>query len=213
MAALSLVIFLTGCSTRPKTELIPKAYIQPEIDSLRLKLSLTSHSPQGKVEKVSGTLWAVPEQRYRLEISGTMGMSVASVLWDKEFWLFNFNTMEKHQKGIGDLLMVPDSPLPPLSIHKVLAPCWGEWIESESSSIKFAKHYGETWIEQINYPEEQIMMKFGKPELLDSLVIPSYLEYYHQKQKLLTITVKEVKRDLSWSPSVWRLRPVGKALN
>lgn len=192
--SLGILLLTAGCSSTPPVAVIPPDFDNAPLDSVRVKLSLQTYLPNGKVETVRAVLWAVPQQRYRLEISGAMGISIGSLLWQDSQWLFNFNTLEQHSQGSGVQLSLADIPLPPLSIHEVFAPWWGAGFTIIPAAL----------------PTTELEVRYGSAVILDSLMVPQQVDYFQQGRKILTVQAQEVKRNLAWGAGIWKLSPLGK---
>jgi len=76
---------------------------QPALpDSARVKAVLSVSQ-----ENLSAVLFAVPNERYRLELSGTFGLSVASILWKKDGWKVVLPQNERYMEGNGNCVSIP----------------------------------------------------------------------------------------------------------
>ncbi|MBR2057861.1 MAG: hypothetical protein IJ982_02905, partial [Fibrobacter sp.] len=56
---------------------VPEA---PKPDSLRAKMAITLVDQNGKEQNLEAVLFSVPGKRYRMELTGPMGIGVASLL-------------------------------------------------------------------------------------------------------------------------------------
>jgi hypothetical protein len=115
-----LALFVTGCtggkpSTAPVTKNEPAA-----LDSLKAIISLTIHSPDGKSQDLDAVIFSVPGKRYRMELTGSLGIGVASLLWLEEGWQMVFPTEKMYVKGAGYMVgLFNDPSLPLVHIHQV----------------------------------------------------------------------------------------------
>jgi len=76
-------------------------------DSAKVKTTL-SISKEDVKEKLSAVLFAVPNERYRFELSGTFGLGAASILWKKnDGWRIVLPQNERYMEGTGDCVFVP----------------------------------------------------------------------------------------------------------
>ena len=76
---LCLAFFLTGCTGgKPATDPVTLKDPVPA-DSLKAIFSLTIHSPDGKSHDLDAVLFSVPNKRYRMELTGSLGIGVASL--------------------------------------------------------------------------------------------------------------------------------------
>jgi hypothetical protein len=105
-------------------------------DSVRAKLTLMIPRLDSSVDEVDGMLWAVPEQRYRLELSGPMGIQVASLLWTPDAWLALAYLQNRYVQGLGPVLLIPGMQMPAIPIHRLFSFAWGEMIPLGSDSAK-----------------------------------------------------------------------------
>ena len=117
---LLLSLFLTGCAGNKKTA---PAEVTPEpapADSLKAIFALTIHSPDGKSQDLDAVLFSVPNKRYRMELTGALGIGVASLLWLEEGWQMVFPTEKMYVKGAGYMVgLLNDPSLPLVHIHQV----------------------------------------------------------------------------------------------
>ena len=115
-----LSLFLTGCAGSKKTN---SAVATPEVapvDSLKASFALTIYSPDGKSQDLDAVLFSVPNKRYRMELTGTLGIGVASLLWLEEGWQMVFPTEKMYVKGAGYMVgLFNDPSLPLVHIHQV----------------------------------------------------------------------------------------------
>lgn len=182
-------------------------------DSIRVKFKLEVPDESGKMQKLDAVMFSVPGKRYRLELSGPMGIGVASMLWTDTLWTIVFPTEKKFLKGNGymvGLLTQPGAPL--VNVHQIAGffeqkylPENYEEISSRDSSgvllveakdqlgstFKFAKAQEKVlWLER---GAERAV--FNWPEIR---VVRDGLPY-------MSLTVKKVQNDVNFSGSTWRL--------
>ena len=115
-----LSLFLTGCAGNKKTT--PGAATPEDVptDSLKAAFALTIHSPDGKSQDLDAVLFSVPNKRYRMELTGTLGIGVASLLWLEDGWRMVFPTEKLYVKGAGYMVgLFNDPSLPLVHIHQV----------------------------------------------------------------------------------------------
>lgn len=117
---LVLALFLTGCTGRkPATDPAPQN-VEAPADSLKALFSLTIYSPDGKSQDLDAVLFSVPNKRYRMELTGSLGIGVASLLWLPEGWQMVFPTEKMYMKGAGYMVgLLNDPSLPLVHIHQV----------------------------------------------------------------------------------------------
>ena len=70
-------------------------------DSLRAKFQLNITQENGDVQEFDAVLFSVPGKRYRLELTGPLGIGVASMLWMESGWQMVFPTEKLYVKGNG----------------------------------------------------------------------------------------------------------------
>lgn len=117
---LFLALFLTGCTGgKPVTD--PAAQnVEAPADSLKALFSLTIYSPDGKSQDLDAVLFSVPNKRYRMELTGSLGIGVASLLWLPEGWQMVFPTEKMYMNGAGYMVgLLNDPSLPLVHIHQV----------------------------------------------------------------------------------------------
>ena len=115
-----LSLFLTGCAGNKKTT--PGVTTPEDVpaDSLKAAFALTIHSPDGKPQDLDAVLFSVPNKRYRMELTGTLGIGVASLLWLEDGWRMVFPTEKLYVKGAGYMVgLFNDPSLPLVHIHQV----------------------------------------------------------------------------------------------
>ena len=77
---LLLSLFLTGC-VGGKQSIAPTVQsAEAPVDSLKALFSLTIYSPDGKTQDLDAVLFSVPNKRYRMELTGTLGIGLESVI-------------------------------------------------------------------------------------------------------------------------------------
>ena len=111
---------MTGCAGKKKTT--PGAATPEDVpaDSLKAAFALTIHSPDGKSQDLDAVLFSVPNKRYRMELTGTLGIGVASLLWLEDGWRMVFPTEKLYVKGAGYMVgLFNDPSLPLVHIHQV----------------------------------------------------------------------------------------------
>jgi len=96
-------------------------------DSAKVK-AVVSVSQGDSKEKLSAVLFAVPNEKYRLELSGTFGLSAASILWKKDGWKAVFSQNERYMEGTGNCVFVPIYG--GIDIHKFAALFFGQKVNS-----------------------------------------------------------------------------------
>lgn len=171
----AIFMVLISCSKKPvantyfesdKTAVLP--------DSAKVK-AVISVSHNDKNEKLSTVLFVVPNKRYRLELSGTMGVSAVSILWKQDEWKIIFPQDERYMKGEGDCISIPVYGY--VDIHKFAALFFGQRID--------ALGCGEWDALDLEYVENSALVSSGK----DSL----------------RLEIKNIDSKAKWSEGVWNL--------
>lgn len=89
-------------------------------DSLKAKFLLTVVDSAGKQQELDAVLFAVPGKRYRMELTGPMGIGVASLLWTEQGWDMVFPTEKMYLHGNGYMVgLLGDNSIPMVPIHQV----------------------------------------------------------------------------------------------
>ena len=90
------------------------------VDSLKAKFTLTIYGQDGKSQELDAVLFSVPNKRYRMELTASLGIGVASLLWLEEGWKMTFPTEKMYMKGAGYMVgLLNDPSLPLVHIHQV----------------------------------------------------------------------------------------------
>jgi hypothetical protein len=131
LLALISVLLLQCASPRPQIE----AYRDAERESLEIQDSVEAGlqfivaDARGIKESVAGRVFIhSPGQKYRLQLKGPLGMSVASMLWQEEKWLLVLYPNELYHYGQGEVIQMPGLQLPMLPLAQILAPLRGELL-------------------------------------------------------------------------------------
>jgi len=146
-------------------------------DSAKVKTTL-SVSQENAKEKLSAVLFAVPNQRYRFELSGTFGLGAASILWKKdEGWRIVLPQNERYMEGTGDCVFVPIYG--GVDIHKFAVLFFGQRVNSlacEGSALQNLT---------LEYAENTALAFFGT----DSI----------------KLEIKNIDSKAKWKSGVWNL--------
>lgn len=219
---------LAGCAGGKKAELVnePAAVAKVEVpqDSLRAKFVLTLVGKDGKPQDLDAVLFSVPGRRYRMELTGPMGIGVASLLWTEEGWTMTFPTEKLYMKGNGYMVgLLSDNSLPLVHIHQVanlfdgkLLPVNFDVVE-EKDQVIFAKEKSgrsfsyakkDSQVEWLSRPGRD-----GKPETLqfqdyktfEGVETPSVIVFKKDDVDYLTIRIRKITRNKPFSLGTWRL--------
>lgn len=239
--AIVCVCALTGCAGGRKAEAIGSVPAPAEAvaDSLRAKFQMTMMDAEGKSHDFDAVLFSVPGKRYRLEITGPMGIGVASLLWTDEGWTMVFPTEKLYMKGRGymvGLLNTTDFPL--VNIHQVAGFFNGEYLPAgtkpesarDSSGLRIAAavdplgvkfEYGERegdveFISRKGRDGKMEMLRFLERKDFEGRSLASKIAFDRDGARYLELRLKKVNHGKSFSLGTWRLnvprsyKPVGE---
>ena len=197
-------------------------------DSLRAKFQLKIMAEEGKVQEFDAVLFSVPGKRYRLELTGPLGIGVASMLWQESGWQMVFPTEKLYVKGNGYMVgLLNDASLPLVHIHQIASLFEGrllpdeftkEWSgdsagvpvtrAKESTGRLFTYNESEDHVNWIlrqgrdGKPEKISFSEFGT---FDGYQVPKSIRFERDGKMFLDIRVKKVTRGKSFSLGTWRL--------
>lgn len=124
IVALFALCALFGCAgNMPAVEPVAKFAdgVSAEVprDSLRAKFQLTIVQ-DSSTQEFDAVLFSVPGKRYRMELTGPLGIGVASLLWQQEGWQMTFPTEKLYMDGVGYMVgLLNSDALPMVHIHQV----------------------------------------------------------------------------------------------
>ena len=230
---LLLSFFLTGC-VGGKQSIAPTVQsAEAPVDSLKALFSLTIYSPDGKTQDLDAVLFSVPNKRYRMELTGTLGIGVASLLWLEEGWQMVFPTEKMYVKGAGYMVgLLNDPSLPLVHIHQVAGLFDGKVLpekfevkatrdtigadsvamkvvdarESSGRHFTYAEKNGEVqWLEMPGRDgcTEKIIIEEYKE--FKGVKTPSKISFVRDSTTFLELRVKKVNRGKSFGTGTWRL--------
>ncbi|WP_294958365.1 hypothetical protein [uncultured Fibrobacter sp.] len=236
---LSFTAFLVACVTallfsgcawfKPPVESDRTAAVsEPARDSLRAKFVLTVLDSLGKEQDLDAVLFSVPHKRYRMELTGPMGVGVASLLWTEEGWNMVFPTEKKYLSGVGYMVgLMGDNSVPMVPIHQmadifegVLVPERSEVLaESDSAGFHvvkvrapsgmqftYGKRDGEiAWLMRGGRDGKPEILKFSEFKEFEGVRLPSNVEFEAGGKMFLKIRIKKVARNKAFSLGTWRL--------
>ena len=183
---------------------------------------------EGKVQEFDAVLFSVPGKRYRLELTGPLGIGVASLLWQQDGWQMVFPTEKLYVKGNGYMVgLLNDASLPLVHMHQIAALFEGKLLPEkftkestgdsagvivtraqESTGRIFS--YGESG-EQVQWilrtgrdgkPEKTVFSEFGT---FEGRVVPKAIRFERDGKPFLDIRVKKVTWGKSFGLGTWRL--------
>jgi hypothetical protein len=169
-----LILVTFSCSTRPRSYFGDKQVALPDSAKVKAVISVS----QGSVkEKLSAVLFAVPNEKYRLELSGTLGLSAASILWKREGWRIVFSQNERYMEGDGDCVFIP--VYGGVNIHKFSLLFFGQKADSLDCDNSNPSNLA------LEYKDDSVLAFFEK----DSL----------------KLEIKNIDSKAKWKSGVWNL--------
>ncbi len=165
-----------SCSTKPhpQTYFGDKQTALPDSAKVKAVISVSQGSAK---EKLSAVLFAVPNEKYRLELSGTLGLSAASILWKRDGWRIVFSQNERYMEGDGDCVFIPIYG--GVDIHKFSLLFFGQKVNSMNCDNLKPSNLA------LEYNDNSVLAFFGK----DSL----------------RLEVKNIDPKAEWKNGVWTL--------
>ena len=231
LVLLSLCV-LAGCAGK-KPVVEPAAAIdsaqEAPRDSLRAKFLLTIYE-EGKTQELDAVIFSVPGKRYRMELTGPLGIGVASLLWKEEGWQMTFPTEKLYMKGVGYMVgLLNSDAIPMVHIHQVadifdgrLLPEGYEEVEPPEDStrmegviyarekigrlFRFAKEGDHVaWLSRMGRGGKTETIHFNDFKQFEGVDTPSRIEFDLDGEKFLEIKIKKIARNKSFSSGTWRL--------
>lgn len=230
---------LAGCAGGKKPELkADAAPVQAEVqvpqDSLRAKFLLTMVDNEGKAQELDAVLFSVPGKRYRMELTGPMGVGVASMLWQEEGWTITFPTEKLYMQGRGYMIgLLTDNSLPLVHIHQVAALFEGKLLpenfdlvesdeespealndgekvffgkEKTGRSFAFAKKDSNVvWLSRMGRDGKRETLRFSEYKTFEGVETPSQIVFQRNGKDYLKIRIKKVTHNKPFSLGTWRL--------
>jgi len=163
-------LLLLSCASKPQGLGYFESNKQQALpDSAKVK-AVVSVSQGDVKEKLSAVLFAVPNEKYRLELSGTFGLSAASILWKKDGWKIVFPQNERYMEGLGDCVFVPIYG--GVDIHKFAALFFGQKTNSidcnasnpQNLTLEYNGDIASVVVKTDNYPSLQLEIKNIDPK-------------------------------------------------
>ena len=238
---LAIAFILIGCAGK-KPVVEPAANVAADTtaveaprDSLRAKFVLTiyqqdSATQELKTQEFDAVLFSVPGKRYRMELTGPLGIGVVSLLWQEEGWQMTFPTEKLYMKGVGYMVgLLNNDALPLVHIHQVadlfdgrLLPEGYEEVAppEDSTRVEGAIYAREKMGRLFHYAKEgehvswfSRMGRGGKTETIhfydfktfEGVEAPSNIIFELDGAKFLEIKIKKIARKKSFSSGTWRL--------
>lgn len=223
---------LVGCAgNKPAVEPVARdsAVVEAPRDSLRAKFQLTIDQDSA-VQELDAVLFSVPGKRYRMELTGPLGIGVASMLWQEKGWQMTFPTEKLYMDGVGYMVGLMNSDILPLvHIHQVadifdgrLLPEGFEEIAPPEDSTKidgavyarektgrpfsFMKEDGHvSWLSRTGVGGKTEVIRFFDFKEFEGVETPSRIVFELDGKRFLEIRIKKVNRNKSFSGGTWRL--------
>lgn len=222
MGLLSLVFSLSVLSGCSGSSAVRKGAgdAEPALDSLRAKFSLTMVGKDGKEQNFDAVLFSVPGKRYRMELTGPMGIGVASVLWKEDGWFVVFPTEKMYVQGAGYMVgLFSDNTIPMVHIHQVASIFEGKLLPENYKDIgdgnaaepngrlfSYGKEGGHVaWMKRAGRGGKPELLRFDDFKAFEGVETPSHVVFELDGKKYLEIYVKTVKRGKPFSMGTWRL--------
>lgn len=229
---LVLSLFLTGCVGGKQSTAPVAQSVETPADSLKALFSLTIFSPDGKTQDLDAVLFSVPNKRYRMELTGSLGIGVASLLWLEDGWQMVFPTEKMYMKGAGYMVgLFNDPSLPLVHIHQVAGLFDGHVVPEKLEEISVRDSVIDSSMVKIHESRDALTRRFtyaekdgevlwletlGRDGKTEKLIIEEYKEFkgvktpskilfVRESEKFLEIRVKRVTRGKSFGTGTWRL--------
>lgn len=230
---LLLPFSLTGCAGAKQSTVPVAQSAEAPADSLKALFSLTIYSPDGKTQDLDAVLFSVPKKRYRMELTGSLGIGVASLLWLEEGWQMVFPTEKMYVKGAGYMVgLLNDPSLPLVHIHQVAGFFEGkvlpekfevkssrDTVDADSVAIKITEAReasGRHFVYAEKNGEVQWLEIPGRDGVSERIVIeeykdfkgfktPSKISFIRDTTTFLELRVKKVHRGKPFGTGTWRL--------
>ena len=229
IAAACLAFTLAGCAgSRAPSPSSQASSVEVAVrDSLRAKFVLTILDSLDKEQELDAVLFAVPHLRYRMELTGPMGVGVASLLWMPDGWNMVFPTEKKYIAGMGYMVgIVGDNTMPMVPIHQmadifdgILVPENSE-VLAESDSVGFhvvkvrapsgmmftyGKQGGDVaWLMRGSGDNAEVL-HFSDFKEFEGVRAPGYVTFETGGKTFMKMRVKKVTRKKEFSLGTWRL--------
>lgn len=220
LIAAAILCGCAGSNASRKAESDAQAPVETVADSLRAKFKLVLYDKAGKAQDFDAVLFSVPGKRYRMELTGAMGIGVASVLWMEDGWQVVFPTEKMYVKGAGYMVgLFSDNTIPMVHIHQVASIFEGKLLPEGYKDLEDGKakepngrefSYGKegadvAWIQRSGRDGKPETMRFEEFREFEGTRLPAHVVFERGGKKYLEIQVKTVKHGQTFSLGVWRL--------
>lgn len=218
---------LAGCAGGKNADLVNSsagANVEIPRDSLKAKFVLTLTQPDGNTQNLDAVLFSVPGKRYRMELTGPMGIGVASMLWTEEGWTMTFPTEKLYMKGNGYMIgLMMDASIPLVHIHQVANLFDGKVlpenfeVEEERDQVFYAKEKSGRkfsfakkdstveWLSRTGRDGNPETLLFQDYKAFEGVITPSKIVFQRDGKNYLEIKIRKVTRNKPFSLGTWRL--------
>ena len=226
-----LFFAFAGCAgNKPAVSTESPAGAEPAAvrDRLRAKFVLTLVDTAGKTQELDAVLFSVPGKRYRMELTGPMGVGVASLLWTESGWDIVFPTEKKFLHGVGymvgvlnndGVLMVPihqvadlfDGILVPerMSVLEELDSAGFHVVKGKATSgmnFTYGQKDGQVaWLSRAGVDGRPEILRYSDFRTFENVPTPEFIVFERDGKMFLKIRIKKVTRGKAFSPGTWRL--------
>ena len=228
---LLLSLCLGGCVGGKQSTSVDIGSEPAPADSLKAKFTLTIYGQDGKSQELDAVFFSVPNKRYRMELTGSLGIGVASLLWLEEGWQMVFPTEKMYMKGAGYMVgLLNDPSLPLVHIHQVAGLFDGhvlpenfeetslrDSLGADSAVIKiheardpltrrytYAEKNGEVlWLATLGRDGKDEKIVIEEYKEFNGVKTPSRILFIRDETTFLEIRVKKVQRGKPFG--IWRL--------
>ena len=223
LCAILAFLVLCGCSgskAMRNADGVGDAPVAAVTDSLKAKFKFSLFDKAGKEQEFDAVLFSVPGKRYRMELTGAMGIGVASLLWKEDGWQVVFPTEKMYVKGAGYMVgLFSDSTIPMVHIHQVASVFEGKLlpegykdlgdgkaVESTGREFSYGKNGSDVaWISRAGRDGKSEKIRFEGFKEFEGTRIPAHVVFERNGKKYLEIQVKTVKHGQTFGLGVWRL--------
>ncbi len=137
---------INACApSHPKIEHYLTGISQEVPPFIKAKFSLTIVS-QGENNSIDAVALLVPNERYRIEFYGPLGIHVGSFLWKKDQWQLYIPDEEKVMIGSGPIIAIPN--IPAIDVHILMGLFWNQLLPegwNTAGSERNGDHQILTW--------------------------------------------------------------------
>ena len=206
---LCLAFFLVGCTGgKPATSPVVQN-VETPADSLKAIFSLTIYSPDGKLQDLDAVLFSVPGKRYRMELTGSLGIGagyMVGLLNDPSLPLVHIHQVA----GLFEGRVIPEG-LEEISVR--------DSVISDSSVVKIheardvlTRHYTYAekdgkilWLETLGRDGKTETLNIEEYKEFTGIKTPSKISFVRESERFLELRVKRVSRGKSFGSGTWRL--------